>query len=177
MQIKFWQQCLLLSLISVLMTGCATNTNASSKSRYSSRKSPVPKVPPRIIPGGSGDNWRYLGTTQNNTISDEINESSIQLSDGQKNISRYQDRKTIIDTNNFSYNGLTPKYKFSLSWWKMDCSQKQYLIDSSSIYDEYGKPLKSYRLDSSNWSPVNSGSLAELQYNYICLGTNRGIGY
>lgn len=172
---KFWSQCLILSLTATLMTGCATNTNASSKSRYSTHKSPMPKVPPRIVPGGSGDNWRYLGTTQHNTISDEINESSIQLVNG--SINRYQDRKTIIDTNNFSYSGLTPKYKFSLSWWKMDCSQKQYLIDSSAIYDEYGKPLKNYRLDSSTWSPVSSGTLAELQYNYICLGTNRGIGY
>lgn len=175
MQIKLWSRYAILGILSIYMVGCATNTNANNKRRYSSRKSTIPKVPPRVIPGGSGDNWRYLGTTQNNTISDEINESSIQLSN--KQVNRYQDRKTIINTSTFNYNGLTPKYKYNLSWWKIDCNQKQYLIDSSSIYDEYGKLLKNYSLDSAAWSPITGDSIAEQQYNYVCKGINRTVGY
>ena len=161
------------------LVGCATATNSKNSSSRSKKapKSAMPKVPPRIMPGGNGDNWRYLGTTSAPEMADEINESSIKVINPSAQINSFQDRKTIVDTTKFDYQGISPAFKYSLSWWKIDCLEKQYLIDSSITYDEYGKQLKKYNINSNQWSPVSNDSLAKLQYNYVCLGVNRTLGY
>ncbi len=175
------QRIVSLLLLSVLFTGCAFSSTGSKSRKSSYKKSSMPKVPPKQVPGGTGDNWRYLGTSQDKMIALEINESSISKTQspasGSYNI--FQDRKTVIDPSKFNYQGLTPSYKYSLSWWQMDCSSKRYSISSTSIYDVLGNLIKTYPFNNTtpNWSNIDSGSLAELQYNYICLGINRSIGY
>lgn len=174
---------ILLALSSGLaLAGCGI-FGSSTKSHNRAR---LPKVPPKEIPGGAGDNWRYLGTSSNKLITIEINESSLIKSVGnaQGNVSKFQDRKTIIDPAQFSYQGLSPSYKYSLSWWLMDCDYKRYNITSTSIYDINGKLIKTYNFDNSSstdleskWTTIDNGSLAELQYKYACLGINRNIGY
>jgi hypothetical protein len=167
---------LLIFALSFTITSCSTTGGSSSYSRThkgTSKKSSVPKVPPKVMPGGSGDNWRYLGSSDDRLITSEINESSITSG----KINKFQDRKTVVDQNKFNYQNLTPKYKYNLSWWRIDCSQKQYLIDSSSIYDVYGNLIKNYSFSGSNWSEISNASIAEQQYNYICKGIGRNIGY
>ena len=69
-------------------------------------------------------------------------------------------------------------YKYNLSWWKLSCTQKQFIITASSIYDVYGNLIKNYAFDDNEqWSSVTAGSIAEQQYNYICKGLNRTLGY
>lgn len=166
---------LLVLPIIALTTACSTMDSSSAYSRShksANKKSSVPKVPPKVVPGGTGDNWRYLGNSEDGLITSEINESSI--SNG--SVNKFQDRKTIVDQTKFNYQNLTPKYKYNLSWWRIDCAQKQYIIDSSSIYDVYGNLIKNYYF-SSDWSSINSGSIVDKQYNYICKGDGRNIGY
>lgn len=163
--------------ISTCLISCSSQSSsgAYSKNYKNSKKSSLPKVPPKIMPGGSGDNWRYLATTSDNQIAIEINDASIS---NNNSINKFQDRKTIINPTNFDYQSLTPKYKYSLSWWQMNCNQKQTLITATNIYDEYGKLLKSYSFDdNSGWTNIDRGSIAEQQYNYICNGVYRNLGY
>lgn len=167
----------LIIIASLTLGGCATDASSKKPSSRKTQRSSLPKVPPKVVPGGTGDNWRYLGTSKDQLIADEINESSISLVDAGKQLNRYQDRKTIVNTAQFNYNGITPNYKYSLSWWKIDCLQKQYLIDSTTLYDAYGKLIKQYSLNSNQWSQINADSIAQLQYNYVCQGINRGLGY
>lgn len=151
------------------------NTSSSSKSNYkSTKKSSMPKVPQKKLPGGNGDNWRYLGTTNDNLLALEINDTSISSSNS---INKFQDRKTVITPSKYNYQG-TPNYKYSLSWWQLNCSQKQFMITSSSVYDTYGNLLKNYSFSNNQqWSSVTDGSIAEQQYNYVCKGMNRTLGY
>lgn len=162
----------------VLLASCSSNSSPtyskSYKSSTSKTKSSIPKVPAKIIPGGNGDNWRYLGATSNTAIRVEINESSITPQSAKQY--KYQDRKTIVNPSNFAYQN-TPSYYYSLSWWLMDCNSQQYIVNSTALYDVYGKPIKNYNFTDQNYSPVTKGSIAEQQYNYICNNSNRNVGY
>ncbi|TXI94249.1 MAG: hypothetical protein E6Q33_00245 [Neisseriales bacterium] len=160
----------ILIIVSLGLSNCATN---SSKS-YKPKKSTIPKVPAKQIPGGTTDNWRYLGTSQDGQIAVEISESSISKT---ANSVKFQDRKTLTNTQKNSTSGTIGNYKYSLSWWNMDCSNKQYYINNTAIYDDYGKLLKNYNFSSTQAITISGGSIAELQYNYVCQGINRQIGY
>ena len=101
---------LLIFALSFTINSCSTTGGSSSYSRThksTSKKSSIPKVPPKVMPGGSGDNWRYLGSSDDRLITSEINESSITSG----KINKFQDRKTVVDQNKFNYQNLTPKYK------------------------------------------------------------------
>ena len=177
-------QHLFIWLVISLLNGCAYPGSSNQQNSHKTKKSPLARVPVRTLPGGEGDNWRYLGTSADSLLALEINESSITTTNN--NIS-FQDRKTVVDPNKFNYSGFNPSalspsglnqnYKYSVSWWQLKCSQKQYTITSSSMYDAYGKLIKNYALNTSSWSNINNGSIAELQYNYLCHGTNRNLGY
>lgn len=160
------------------ISACSSNRSPNYTKSYSGTssksKTSIPKVPTRLMPGGSGDNWRYLGATENGNLAIEINESSI--ANQQSNSYKYQDRKTIIEPSNFPFNGL-PNYRYSLSWWIMNCDSQQYKITSTSLFDSYGKPIKNYYFDQSNYSNVTKGTISEKQYNYICNNNYRNIGY
>lgn len=164
-----------LSLLACSTTSSGNSGGSSSKSSYkSTKKSSMPKVPQKNLPGGNGDNWRYLGTTDDNLLALEINDTSITSSNS---INKFQDRKTVITPNKYNYQSL-PNYKYSLSWWQLNCSQKQFMITSSSVYDTYGNLLKNYSFSNNQqWSSVTNGSIAEQQYNYVCKGINRNLGY
>lgn len=160
------------------MSACSSNRSPNYTKSYSGTssksKTSIPKVPARVMPGGDSDNWRYLGTTENGNLAIDINESSI--SNQQANTYKYQDRKTVVNPSNFAFNGL-PNYRYSLSWWIMNCDSQQYTITSTSLFDAYGKPIKSYYFDQSKYSNVTRGTISEKQYNYICNNNYRNIGY
>jgi hypothetical protein len=169
-----------LKLITIATT-CLFLSNCATNSKNSGAKSGgriVPATQKFTLPGGNSSNWRYLGTTDDNLIANEISDSSIESSG--KQTYKYQDRKTIVDVNSFEYLPNQPKYKFALGSWLMDCSSKQYLILKISIYDKLGNLIKNYDYtnnDSVKWLQFGEGSLANIQYNYICLNVNRNLGY
>lgn len=174
---KNFPQYITLILAISIMSACSSNKSPYSKSYTGSSgksKNSLPKVPARIVPGGSGDNWRYLGVTGNSALAIEINESSINKQSG--NIYKYQDRKTVVNPANFAYNG-TPNYYYSLSWWKINCDTKQYLTLETALYDGYGKSIKNYSFSNNSFANVASGSVAETQYNYVCNNVYRNVGY
>ncbi len=73
-----------------------------------------------------------------------------------------------------------PHYKYLISNWQMDCNLKQYLILNTVLYDSSAIELLRYDYTSNTsvkWIKIGSGSLAELQYNYICLNQKRNLGY
>ncbi len=159
----------ILIAISLGLSNCATNSSKSYKG-----KKTIPKVPTKQVPGGTTDNWRYLGTSQDGQIAVEISESSINKT--AQNV-KFQDRKTLTNAPKTKNTGTLGNYKYSLSWWNMDCLNKQYYINNTTIYDDYGKLLKNYNFSSTQAINISSGSIAELQYNYVCQGLNRQIGY
>lgn len=174
---NYTRRCSWLAFLTVLfLNGCATNSSSSYKKSKSKSKNTLPRVPAKSLPGGSGDNWRYLGSSQNGQLAIEINESSIKTINEMNN---FQDRKTVVEPAKFNYQGLTARYKYSLSWWQLDCNQRQYSIRSTDLYDAYGKLVKSYTFSGadSDAAAIASGSIAELQYNYLCIGSNRSVGY
>ena len=168
---------LILGICTLSLIACSSSSNGTNsylKSYKNTKKNSLPKVPPKKLPGGSGSNWRYLGSTDDNLLAIEINESSIRSTN---KIYSFQDRKTVVTPNKYNYQGM-PSYKYNLSWWKLSCTQKQFIITASSIYDVYGNLIKNYAFDDNEqWSSVTAGSIAEQQYNYICKGLNRTLGY
>ena len=171
------QQSIILIIAISLVSACSSNKNPYSKSytgSTSKSKNSLPKVPARTTPGGTGDNWRYLGLTSNSPLAIEINESSINKITN--NSYKYQDRKTVVIPAGFSYSG-TPSYYYSLSWWQINCNSKQYATTATTLYDSYGKLIKSYTFNQNQLTAVTSGSVAETEYNYICNNTYRSVGY
>lgn len=140
----------------------------------------VPKVTLRGPPGGTDKNWRYLGLSDDGQIIVEINDTSI-ITTATAQIYNYQDRKTVVEPNSFTaYTAGQPHYKFLLSNWQMDCNLKQSIILNTTLYDVSAveQMHHDYSTDNSvKWIKIGSGSLAELQYNYICLNQNRNLGY
>ena len=164
-------------IILLAISGCGTY-NSSSKSS----KTSIPKTTQIPKPGGNGENWRYLGTTDDGVLVDEINVSSISSTSSAKNtqVFNFEDRKTVILPNQFAYPSNQPRFKYLLSTWQMDCNSKEYLMTTTTLYNESGTKLTRYDYanDSSvKWLKLGSGSFAEMQYNFICLNINRNLGY
>lgn len=164
-----------LIIISSSLNGCAWLSGSPDTTNIK-----IPKQQAKPIPGGNLINWRYLGTTTDGQLVDEINESSI-IKSQESQIYLYQDRKTVVNPNQFSsYTNGQPHYKYVLSNWQIDCTNQQYLITSAEIYNDVGLQLQIYDYKNNNdvrWLRFGSGSIAELQYNYICLNQNRNLGY
>lgn len=165
-------------LIIVLVTGCANSKMSTDNNKNSRTNLQIPKSPKFTLPGGSYNNWRYIGTTLDNQIADEIDDNSIKSVDIQTY--QYQDRKTIISPRTFIYvQGQTP-YKFALSEWIMDCAKHAYLLQHVNIYDTYGAFIKNYDYSKDNsvkWLNFGENTIASMQYNYICLNQNKMLGY
>ena len=172
--------CFTIALL-LCISGCAWfgGGNSHKNSSYGGNTS-VPKVTPVTPPGGTDKNWRYLGLSDDGQLIVEINDSSIKPTD-KTQIYNFQDRKTVSDITKFTaYTTGQPHYKFLLSNWQMDCNSKQYLILNTILYDSSAIEQLKYDYTSDNsvkWIKIGSGSLAELQYNYICLNQKRNLGY
>ncbi|MCE3269435.1 MAG: hypothetical protein K0R49_1689 [Burkholderiales bacterium] len=165
-----------LSLL-LIVNGCAL---FDSSQKRSNRPVSVPRVNQIISPGGNDKNWRYLGLSDDGQLIVEINDKSITTSN-RPQVYDYQDRKTVVEPSKFTaYTTGQPHYKFLLSNWQMDCNLKQYLILNTIIYDSSAIELLRYDYTTNNnikWMKIGKGSLAELQYNYICLNQKRKLGY
>ena len=168
-----------LSLI-LSISGCALFGGGSHKKSGSNGTASVPKVTVVTPPGGTDKNWRYLGLSDDGQLIVEINDASITPTD-KPQIYKYQDRKTVSDINKFTaYTTGQPHYKFLLSNWQMDCNLKQYLILDTTLYDSSATIQLRYDYTNDNsvkWVKIGNGSLAGLQYNYICLNQKRNLGY
>jgi hypothetical protein len=163
-----------LILLSTGFTGCALFSSPKRSTRYR-----IPTTPQAQIPGTTNDNWRYLGTTADGQLIIEINESSI-TGTSTLQVYSFNERKTIVDPRTFSYGVNMPRYKYMLSNWQMNCSTLQYIIIAATVYDQYGKKLQGYDYSHDNsvrWLQFGTGSIAQMEYNFICLGQNRNLGY
>lgn len=166
------------SAVILSLSGCAWfGSGANKKSNSNGR---VPKVTTITPPGGNDKNWRYLGLSDDGKLIVEINDTSISQTN-KPLIYNYQDRKSVVNPNTFnSYTTGQPHYKYLLSNWKMDCNTKQYLILNTTLYDTSAIEQLRYDYSTDNsvkWIKIGSGSLAELQYNYICQNQKRNLGY
>ena len=133
-------------------------------------------------PGGTGDNWRYMGTTDDGTLIDEVNVDSIRsgVSDTNSQIFSFEDRKTVILANKFAYPVNEPHFKYLISSWQINCTSMEYLMKTTTLYNEVGTKLTSYDYNNDNnikWLKLGSGSFAQMQYNFVCLNINRNLGY
>lgn len=159
-----------------VLCACSSSKSPGQSRQYnktnSSNKQGFPKVPKKVIPGGTGDNWRYLGKTSGGHLSIEIDDSSI-ASLG-NNSYKFTDRKTVVNKSNFNYQNFPP-YKFNISSWVIDCN-KQYKITATSLFDDLGTIIKSYEL-TGKYSLINRNSIINSEYEYICNGRGKNVGY
>ena len=163
-----------------LLTGCAWFGFGGNNSKPSSPgKVKLPYVASLNPPGGTGKTWRYLGTSDDGQLVVEINDASIKMVESQ--VYNYQDRKTVVSVTKFtSYLASQPHYKYLISNWKINCDIKQYIILNTYLYNETASKLMSYDYTKDNsvkWIKIGSGSLASLQYDYVCQNKNRNLGY
>lgn len=164
-------------LIFLGIGGCALFGGNTQKK---SGNGAVPRVTTVAAPGGTDKNWRYLGLSDDSQLIVEINDTTITPTN-KALIYNYQDRKTVVNPNKFTaYTNGQPHYKYLISNWQMDCNIKQYLIINSTLYSPLAVEQLRYDYSTDNsvkWIKIGSGSLAELQYNYICLNQKRNLGY
>ena len=160
--------------VTIVLAGCS-----SPSKDYKTTKNKIPKIPKFVLPGDNSEKWRYLGTTEENQISSEIDSSSIKLD--KNNIFVFNDRKTIINPNKFFYSKTTQTpYKFSIGYWAIDCTNKQYILTKITTYDTYGRSIKTFDYSNDNnikWLAIGENTIANMQYNYICLKQNNNLGY
>ncbi len=169
-------QCIIISILCLLNSGCSTSPSSNKgTSKNHSTKNSLPKVPAKQLPGGNGDNWRYLGTSAELAISVEINEASIIHN---AELYTFAERKTIVNPQKFNYPDLAQRYKYSISWWKLNCGKHQYQISSNATYNELGVILTQYTFPSDiTPSLIVAGSIADMEYQYLCNGLKRNLGY
>lgn len=164
----------ILTLPSLILHGCSWGTDPQPDNS----KARIPKVPTKKLPGGSTDNWRYLGINKDGTFAVEINDSSITTIAGRSGIRKFQDRKTIVNPVKFNY-PTNKKYKYSLSWWKIDCTEQKISITETELYNDLGISIQNDSFSQANapWKYIEKNSIAQLQYDYVCLNVNRHLGY
>ncbi|MBP9743277.1 MAG: hypothetical protein KBD37_07965 [Burkholderiales bacterium] len=163
----------------ISLTGCAWFGGSSTSNK--SGKTKIPKTAAIQKPGGSGSNWRYLGTTDDGVLVDEVDINSISKNvNNGTTLSSYQDRKTVILPNKFAYPSNQPHFKYLISTWQMNCDSKEYLLNTVTLYNESGVKLIHYNYANDSdvkWLRLGDGSFANMQYNFICLNNNRNLGY
>ena len=156
----------------IFVTSCANVKKPTTKTQAISK---IPKLPSKTLPGGDSDDWRYLGTNQQLVV--EISESSITPTSTTQ-IYSFIDRKRIIDMDKFKYADST-KYKYILGTWLINCAEKQYQAVSASLYTDLGVKIKDidYKRTNPDWITILPSSISQMQYDYVCLGINRNLGY
>lgn len=160
-----------------LLSNCAFFSSSSNKPHG---KQALPKAPANVVPEGSGDNWRYIGTTNDGFLAIEINNNSIIPSKNTSEVFSFEDRKTVIDQSQFTYPNGQPHFKYLLNSWQMDCQNKKYILSNAKMYNQTGTLLGSYDYannDNVKWLGFGTDSIAELEYKFICLNQNRNLGY
>ncbi len=172
--------CIIL-VFNVIVSGCAWFGGNNTSSRKLT-KTNIPKIPQSQKPGGIGDNWRYIGTTNDNSMIDEINVNSISsgVSSDNAQIFNFEDRKTVTAPNKFAYPTNEPRFKYLISSWQINCSTQEYLMRTTTLYNDTGTKLTAYDYTNNSnikWLKLGNGSFAQMQYNFICLNINRDLGY
>lgn len=173
------QQTLYLFLLSLSLCSCAF---FSSHTTSSSGQTHLPKVPPAAIPGGVHDNWRYIGTTDDGMLVIEINNNSISsaLTKDNLQVFNFQDRKTVVSPGQFTYPANQPHFKYLINDWQIDCQNKKYIVLDATMYSQSGTQIGHYDYkndDSVKWIKFGSGSIADLEYKFVCQNQNRNLGY
>jgi hypothetical protein len=168
-----------LILITLSISSCAWMSSSKGSSQT---KTSIPKTPPMQKPGGTASNWRYMGTTDDGTLIDEINVNSITSGSSSQNIQifNFEDRKTVVIPNKFAYPNNQPHFKYLISAWQMNCITQEYLMRKTTLYNDIGTKMTQYDYTNDNnvkWMKLGSGSFAQMQYNFICLNINRNLGY
>ncbi len=153
-----------------LVSSCALFAGNSNHNK--GKKSSLPKASRPQQPGGQGNNWRYLGISDNNQIITEIDNNSIKLINQNNLIYYYKDRKTTTNNQN------NLRFEYIISEWNMSCLNKNYILLQDTLYNESGIAIKtdSYQ-NQNNWRTIENDSIADAQYQFICNNKNRNLGY
>ena len=141
---------------------------------------PFPKAPTQVSPGGNGDNWRYIGTTNDGMLVIELNNNSIQNTKHNPELFNFEDRKMVVEPTQYTYPNGQPHFKYVINAWQIDCKNKKYLLLNAKTYNPAAKLLGSYNYANDNnvkWISFGEGSIAELEYKFICLNQKRNLGY
>lgn len=161
----------------VLLNGCAW---FSSSRGTTHKKTALPKAPTIRVPGGIGDNWRYIGTTTDGLIVVELNNNSIQAVKNNNELFNFEDRKTVVEPSQYTYSANQPHFKYIINTWQMDCQNKKYLLINANMYNQAAVSIGKFDYSNNNdvkWLNFGEGSIADLEYKFVCLNQNRNLGY
>jgi hypothetical protein len=173
---KYFAKYIMMGILTAAIISCSTVK--PNRKNNNSDKIVLPKVNRINIPGGTNINWHYIGTDIEHNFSTEIDESSIKLI--KDNIYKYTSRKTIFKPSILNYLPQEKKYKYHIANWFFDCDTKEFVLIDLVTYDNLGNQLSTYNYKEKiqlKWNKVGVSTIAEKEYNYICLNEGRNIGY
>lgn len=162
----------------VFLNGCAWMF--SSNHGTSHKKTSLPRAPTIRIPEGSGDNWRYIGTTTDGLIIIELNNNSIQALKNSNEIFNFEDRKTVVEPTQYTYAAGQPHFKYIINTWQIDCQNKKYLLLTANMFNQAAVSIGKFDYTNNSdvkWLNFGEGSIADLEYKFVCLNQNRNLGY
>lgn len=141
------------SLLSLLATGCATQSGSTSSPGKSGTSTAVQDA-----------EWKNLGVTPNGNVMNEIDTLSIQR---RGSLATFRDRKTLFNPKKENL-GDTPLHKRSINTWQIDCQSQTYRLVAMRLYDDGGRQIASYSYNDKQIKPAaiipNSASYQQMQF-------------
>ena len=84
----------------------------------------------------------------------------------------FRDRKTIFNTRKENFL-TTPRHKYSINTWQVDCRARTYRLLDVTLYDENSRQVASFSYNDSQIKPMpvvqNSASFQQMQF--VCQGS------
>jgi hypothetical protein len=124
----------------------------------------MPHVTVPVVPGGTSDNWHYLGSSHNVIV--EIDSDSVHHNDDNSVV--FRDRKTMKHDDQ--------QYKYVISYWQINCEARNYVITKINVYDNHGKNIYNKNFYHTGSNKIHKKTIASMLYTYVC-GNNRLLGY
>lgn len=108
--------------------------------------------------------WQDIGTSPNGNVGHAIDTASIR---SQNHTATFRERITVRDPAKEHYIN-TPRYKYSLNEWQMDCRARTYRLLSVQMFDAGGNLLAAHRYTNLRAQPVVKGSASGNQFEKVC---------
>jgi hypothetical protein len=143
-------------LTTVFLAGCATQGSKPLDSSASGERRPLANA-----------EWHNLGVSPSGNILHEIDGLSIRKQ-GHK-LFAYRDRKTIFNPGKENFLN-TPRHKFSVNRWLVDCKARNIRLTGMDLFDENGRAIANYTYNDKqiNAMPVVRNSASYQQFEYVC---------
>lgn len=155
----------LLAVTAALLTACASTPPAAPQRKPAQlRPQPVPSAPQQ-----ANADWHNLGVSPNGNILNEIDKLSVRR---QGSVVTFRDKKTIFNMKKENFLS-TPRHKYSINTWQIDCASRTFRLTSVTLFDENSRLVASYLYNDSQIKPmpVVQNSASYQQMLFVCGST------